>query len=754
MGESPVTVNHRIITCTLMLAFLGPLAPVQSHAESLNAPLLIEEILVTATKTERSLQEVPIAVSAFSATTIEKTRMHDLTDIAMRTPNFMIGEQGPTAPELTIRGIGSTDRESGSDRSVVVFVDEVYIGRTGASTFDLFDLERIEVLRGPQGTLFGRNVVGGAVNLVTAKPSPDFDYKVQVGAGERDLGELRAMVNGALNDTTSGRLSFSMKSQDGFYEQRTFNGRTSNSTDIFAARAQLLYTPSADTSLLLSLDASNDEIDGVASKITQGAASDADFAAALAPFGPFVPDRDPYTTDNNKFGNIERKHVALMARLDWTTALGDVTVIPAWRNAEFDELRDIAGIGFNEAGVRGFESTAINDENYTALSLEARIGNSGEQLRWIAGLYYLDEEIDRDQIRERQANTAYSRPLFDQLNNASSVAVFGEVGYRFIDQAELTLGGRWSDETKDFDMVVVNTLSLAEQQTIAERLGRATTLNPATQVYSASASDSWSEFTPKVTLSYDFSDDLLAFATYSNGFKSGGYVGLAATSQSAQISFAPETATNIEVGIKSTLLDGRLQLNASYYDILFEQLQLRDRLLTIPGDVTSAIVTITNAAEAEMSGFELEVVALPAPGLTLSGSYASLDSEITKVNPNSTVVLGTSLPRAPESTWNLSAEYEYDFLGGYLSLRADYRHTGDHYFDLNEQQAGFESGYGLLGARIAYATGAWEIALWGKNLRDEVYRTHVQSIRAGRAGVSQIGSPRTWGITFTMQPNG
>ena len=749
-----MTIIQRITMCAFTLALCGLFAPLYSHAEAGNPPLLIEEIVVTATKMERSLQEVPIAVTAFSSDTIEKTRMHDLTDIAMRTPNFMIGEQGPTAPELTIRGIGSTDRESGSDRSVVVFVDEVYIGRTGASTFDLFDLERVEVLRGPQGTLFGRNVVGGAVNLITAKPSPDFDYKVQLGAGERDLGELRAMVNGAVSDTTSGRLSFSVRSQDGFYKQRSFDGRTSNNTDIFAARAQLLYNPSPDTSLLLSLDAANDEIDGVASKITQGAASDADFAAALAPFGPFVPDPDPYTTDNNKFGSIERKHVALMARLDWTTSLGDVTIIPAWRNAEFDELRDIAGIGFNAAGVRGFESTAINDENYTALSLEARIANTDEQLRWIAGLYYLDEEIDRDQIRERQANTAYSRPLFDQLNNTSSIAVFGELGYRFIDRAELTLGGRWSEDTKDFDMVVANTLSVQQQQAIAERLGRATSLNPATEVYLAGASDSWSEFTPKVTLSYDLSEDLLAFVTYSNGFKSGGYVGLAATSQSAQISFAPETATNIEVGIKSTFADGRLQLNASYYDILFEQLQLRDRLLTIPGDVTSAIVTITNAAEAEMSGFELEVVALPAPGLTLSGSYASLDSEITEVNPNSTVVLGTSLPRAPESTWNLSAEYEFDLMDGSVSLRADYRHTGDHYFDLNEQNAGFESGYGVLGARLAYLTRSWEIACWGKNLRDEVYRTHVQSIRAGRAGVSQIGAPRTWGVTFTMQPGG
>ncbi len=719
----------------------------------------LEEITVTATKRAQSLQDVPISVSAFSADTIEATRMQGLTDIAIRTPNFLIGQQGPTAPELTIRGIGSTDRESGSDRSVVVFVDEVYIGRTGASTFDLFDLERVEVLRGPQGTLFGRNVVGGAVNLVTAKPSPEFDAKVQATYGRRDLAEVKAMLNGGLSDTLSGRLALSVKSQEGFYRMRSFAGDRSNDMKAYGVRGQLLLTPSDDWSLLFSLDVAEDEVEGVASRITQGAVSDAGFAAALAPFGPFVPAEDPFTTDNNKFGMIERSHVALMSRLDWSTAIGDLTVIPAYRSAEFDELRDIAGIGFNAAGVRGFESTAINDENYSALSIEARMaspGDSSNPLSWIGGFYYLDEKIDRDQIRERQANTAFSRPLFDQLNNASSVALFGEATYTLADRINLTVGGRWTKDKKDFDLEVVNTLSAAQQAEIAARLGRATTLNPAQQEYVAQVDESWSEFTPKATLSFDFSKDVLVFATYSEGFKSGGFVGLAATSREAMRSFEPESARNLEFGVKATLADGRLQLNASYYDLKFKQLQLRDRILTIPGDVTSAIVTITNAAEAEMNGVELEVVALPIAGLTLSGGFSTLDSEITEVTEGSNVVLGTDLPKAPEFTLNLAAQYEYPLGPGVLRMRADYRHTGDHYFDLNEQAAGQEDDYGLLGARIAYAGAgdSWEVAAWAKNLTDEEYRSHVQSIRAGRAGIAQMGEPRTWGLTFTKRFGG
>lgn len=751
-----------LIGMALLIAYPAPSNAVS--ATNAGTPGL-EEIVVTATKRAQSLQEVPIAVSAFSAETIEDGRLQSLADIALRTPNFLVGQQGPTAPELTIRGIGSTDRESGSDRSVVVFVDEVYIGRTGASTFDLFDLERIEVLRGPQGTLFGRNVVGGAVNLITAKPHDEFDAKAQITAGGLDLLEFKAMVNGPLGDTLAGRLSASAKSRNGIYTSRTFRNANSNGGDSVSVRGQLKFTPSDVASLLFSLDYAEDEVNGVANKLTQGAVSDSDFlTGALGPFGPFVPDADPYTTSNNVFGHVNREHVALTGRLDWGTRVGEATLIPAYRSVRFDEVRDIAGIGFTDLGGdgiqpmwrnaqdRGFESTAINDEAYDAFSLEARLASSAEWARpldWVLGLYYLDEKINRDQIRARQANIAYSRPLFDQLNNASSVAVFGELTYRFIPRAAVTLGGRYTRDEKDFDMVVRNTLSAAEIDEIAGRLNRAPSLNPAVEVYRASAAEEWSEFTPKATLSFDLNDDAMLFATLSEGFKSGGFVGLAATAAAATRSFAPETARNIEVGLKSTLLDGRLQLNASYYSLDFKDMQLRDRILLIPGDVTSAVVTVVNAGEAAIDGVELDFVALLGQGLTLSGSLATLDSEVKAVNEGSTLSVGSRLPRGPEVTWNLAAEWECFLPRGTLRLLMDYRHTGDHYFDLNEQPAGREDGYGLLGARMVFAAPSWEAALWGKNLTDKLHRTHVQSIRAGRAGLSQIGEPRTWGLTFT-----
>ena len=743
---------------TRFRVFLLLLLPFQAGTVLAQEALALEEVVVTATKRAQNLQEVPIAVSAFSAEAIEKNRMEDLADISAQTPNFVIGQQGPTAPELTIRGIGSTDRESGSDRSVVVFADEVYIGRSGASTFDLFDLERIEVLRGPQGTLFGRNVVGGAINLITAKPSQEFESRLVTTLGKRNLTELQGVINGALSDTVSGRLSASSKSQDGFYKSRTFNNRRSNDINTFSVRGQLKFEPSSDLSILVSADVSSDSVRGVASKVTAGANSASVFAAALAAFGPYVPHSDPYTVDNNKFGDIDRDLWSLTSRIEWVSNVGVLTVIPAFRHAEFNELRDIAGLGFQNSGSasRGFESTAINDESYDALSFEARLASNDDSdsalswLSWIVGIYYLNEDIERAQIRERQANTAFSRPLFDQHNEATSRAIFYELAFRFW-KMNLTVGGRYTKDEKDFDIAVVNTLSAADRMRIAAELGRTPSLSPASSEYATGASDSWSEFTPKLTLGFDVTDDILLFATVSEGFKSGGYVGLAATEVQAKRSFAPETARNIEAGIKGVFFNNRLQLNASYYKIDFTDLQLRDRILTIPGDVTSAIVTITNAGEAKIDGFELELAALISEGFTLRGSFASLDSEITKVNQGSNIKRGTQLPRAADRTWNLSAEYVTDVGAGTMEFRAGYRFVGDHYFDLNEQKAGFEEGYGLLDGRIAYVgqDESWELALWGKNLSDEVYRSHVQSIRAGRAGISQIGEPRTFGLTFT-----
>jgi iron complex outermembrane receptor protein len=713
----------------------------------------IEEIIVTAQKRSESLQEIPVAVTAFTGKTIEQQRITDLGVIASKTPNFSIGQQSPTQPELTIRGIGSTDREAGSERSVVVFVDHVYIGRAGASTFDFFDLERIEVLRGPQGTLYGRNVVGGAVNLITNRASHDFGGKAQVTGGSDSLAEAKGVVTGGLTDNLAGRASFSFTGRDGFYHNNQFD-KDSNDLQTSSLRGQLLYEPGDSLSARFTLEYSKDEVDGVASKITQGEASDEDFAAALAPFGAYVPDSDIFATDNNKFGDIERDSVALYAQVDWTLASGNVlTFLPAYRINNLDEFRDLAGIPLVGSGPdsKGFESTAINEEEYTAASVELRLasGDENSALQWIAGLYYSQEDIDRTQIRERQANTSFSRPLFDQQVVSTSYAAFGELSFDITDTVTIAGGIRYTDDDKDFDVEVSNTLSAAEQAAIEAELGRATSLNPATEEYITAVSDGWEKVTYKLSLDWQITDDFLLYAIGSTGYKSGGFNGLAASQELAELSFFEETVENIEIGFKGAFFDNRLQTNLNVFKMDFEDLQLRDRQLLIPGDETSAVITIVNAGKAENKGVEFEFIFEPIDNLTFDGNFAVLDTEIVEVEDGSNLEVGTELPRAPGESWHLGGQYTLGLSSADLIFRLDYHQVGDFFFDINEQDAGAEGSYSLIDARVAYGAPSWDLAIWGKNLGDEEYRTHVQSVRDSRAGLSQIGNPRTYGVTFT-----
>ena len=755
----------------------------------------IEEVVVTAQKREQSLQDVPIAVSAFGAEAIAESRIDDLQEIAFRTPSFNIGQNGPSAPELTIRGIGSTDREAGSDRSVVVFVDEVYIGRAGASTFDLFDLERVEVLRGPQGSIFGRNVVGGSVNLVTAKPEPDAEYAgISLAAGNYDLSEVGGYVNLPLKGNFASRFAVSAKTKEGYYKNRQFDDATAGNTETVSFRGHLLYEPSDDFSILWTLEAASDEMDGIGSAITQGQTSDSEWNAEFnRRFGGSRPHstlvggepsgRSAYLVDNNEFGFFERDLYAVSARLDWTADFGVVTVLPAFRSSNFSIVRDLVGIPIGDANRvlvgpdtqgfaegLGFESTAINDEKYDAFTLEARWASRPDRegiFSWLTGLYYLREDIQRDQIRERHfgqlSGHTISRPLFDQSNQVDSYAAFGQLRWEFLDGAMgLTFGARYTKDKKNFGLDVSDTLSDADKAAIdasfqanvgGEGADKLTfSLSPASMEFATTANSSFDEFTPEGIFEVHLTEDAFAYIKISTGFKSGGFVGLGANRGQGEHTYEPETVLNFETGLKGDFFDNRLRLNADAFVMSFDQLQLRDRQLLVAGDEASAIVTIVNAAQAEIEGIEADIVFNPTPALLFTGSLSFLEAEISDVAEGSTIRVGTKLPKAPEvsSTW--SVNYTFPQAGpGAFTLRGEVQYRDEFFFDINEDTAGHENDLTMYNARITYAveSDGWSISLWGKNLSNEYYRTQVQSAFGDDVGIiSTLGEPRTFGLSF------
>jgi iron complex outermembrane recepter protein len=702
---------------------------------------VLEEIVVTAQRRAEVLQKVPLAITAFGTEEIRQSRMYGLNDIAIRTPGFNLGDFSPESPNLTLRGIGSTDRDAGSDRSVVVFVDETYIGRAGASTFDLFDLERVEVLHGPQGTLYGKNVVGGAVNIITRKPERETDAYIETGLGNYSLIETRGMFNAPLNDKLATRFAISTRDRDGF-QTNAVTGNDVDTADNASARAHLRFEPNSDTDLLLTAEYARDRIFGVSRKVSPAGP----FTTSLG----FVPDPNPRTVELNDDGKFDRDAYSLIGRLDRTTGFGELTILSAYRDVSSHVIQDVVAIplesSFDDQGrPRGFLSIDDTTEDYRIFSQEVRvaspIGDSPHS--WVVGAYYSDERTERVSVRERSLLAVTSLPKFDQGNDTRNYAIFGQATYALTPRLNLTLGGRYTRDSKDFRLAVSD-----------ESGGTADTLNPATEEFDITADDSWTAFTSRLALDFALTDDVMLYASASRGFKGGGFQGFAPDAASAQISFDPEYAWNYETGLRSQWLDRRLIFNVTAFFVDYTDLQFRQRVLTVPGDEASAVVIILNASDAEILGIESAVSVRPLDNLELSASYAYLDTEITSFRqdiPDPPDIVGNRLALAPKNSYVLSAKYGIPLQGGaWVNLRADYKYKGQHYFEVEQWEAGNEGGYGLLDGRVSFFSPdeSWEVALWGRNLTDKVYRSQVQSGVNGTIGISRFGDPRTYGVSF------
>lgn len=695
-----------------------------------------QEVVVTALRRSESLQRVPAAVSAITATQLTKAGIQDMGDVSTRTPSFVIGQQGPASPDMSIRGIGSTDRDAGSDRSVVVFLDEVYAGRAGGIPPDLFDLERVEVLRGPQGTLYGKNAVGGAVNLISRKPVHKTSASGELTVGTDSLVQVKGAAGGSLSENLAGRLAFSSKSRGPLYENRFLNAETDDYR-LNAVRGQLRWTPTDAWEVSLSADHSKDKVNGISTYVNPK-------TDALLAIG-FDPGTDAFVSYNNVLGFMDREISGAHLRVEREFSTGTLTSLTGWRSLDLAETRDLAGVPLRPiaAGIRGFESTQIMTEQSTSVSQEVRF-TSKRRGPWsyITGLYYQQEDTDRTEERKRQLNTAVSRPVFTQGAQTTSYAVFGQATWQVSDALAATVGGRYTRDERDFALKVTNPFAL-------------TSLSPATELFDITANKAWSAFTPKATVELTLAPDVLSYLTVGRGYKSGGFQGLAATAGAARTPFNPEYATSHELGLKSRWFDRRLTLNAAAFMTDFTDLQFRQRILTIPNDQASAIVVVANAGTARIKGAELEAGWAPSKWQSYTLAYSYLDTMITSFNatPGVTNVNGLELARSPRHTLNAAVDLSTQ-LGSYvLAGRVDYRYRSSFWFEPSVDRALFEDGYGLVDARVSLASAGnqWSVELWGRNLTDQRYRTFAQAIGFATSGVSaatsRAGDPRTVGVT-------
>ncbi len=705
---------------------------------------MLEEITVTAERREQSLQDVPISVTAFSGDLIREGAIMDLEDVAVQTPNFKMTAFNTAESQLFLRGIGSTNDGPVSDPSVAVFIDDVYIGRPSGASTDLYDLERIEVLRGPQGTLYGRNAAGGAINIFSKKPQHEFEARAGVTAGDYSLVNLRGYINGSISENIAGKLTANIRQRDGYAENVT-TGQDLEDDDTKSIRGQLLFTPSDSIDVLLGFDFTDIDSSGDNRFLTNydvepifpPALTDPAQAEA-ATFG-----NDPRKSNHDEVQRSDKELWGLMGRVDADLGWATLTSITAYRESESAWAQALVPILSDQAGGSGiFEVDDSADQNAEQFSQEFRLAGATDNLNWVAGLYYFDENVYKS-----ERFVTYWGPLtgldvlfnsgdvsFNMDGETTSVAAFGQFTWDMTDAVALTLGARYTDDEKEQDTLAVSNVPLAG-------LVWGIPLGPTGSPYATTGKESWSETTFRASLDWDISDDHMIYTTYSEGFKSGAFNSHTPSPLLAAVPLLPETATNIEVGARTQWLDGRVRFNITYFDLDYDDLQT--------WSLVNFVLVADNAA-AELDGVETDFAVLFTENFSVTGSFATLDGKFTE-GANA----GNDLRRAPDTTWSISPNLSIPLANGAsVDFVATASYTDEYHMELDNDLRGLEPDATVVDASVMYTSpdGRWDLTLWGKNLGDELYSVH--HIDGSFGGATKIWAPpRTWGVTFNHQWN-
>ena len=772
----------------VLAAMTATLGSQTSFAQNDDAGL--EELIVTATKREQNLQDVPISITAFSQEALDDRGIVDLEGLAQRTPSFTYSAKDAGALQLNVRGISSSDDGAGADNSVIVYVDDVPIGRAAGQDLDLFDLERVEVLRGPQGTLFGRNAIGGAIHLVTSKPSEEVRAKFEAKVGNLDRQDFRGLLSGPISEKLFGKVSFSTRNRDGILQSNitdapNFNelfpgisAATAGSIDALdidtsSIRGGLRYVPNEALEFNLStafttLDQSGPQRVFIGDEQEFGVRGDL-----------LVPgQRDDFNTeffDDRGFSRIDTFSTIL--RTDYTFG-NDYTLTSITAIREIDaEVNDVISSLTQVQALLTVPSDVVDDtligitlnpytEDVTTFTQEVRITSPSDQrFQWVAGGFYLDEDVNRNEeilldIQSRgdagdaiigvdDVVSLFGGPGLsgdDQDVDVESIAVFGQVDYQLTDSLTVTGGLRWTEDTKDIS-----------------RIGTADGVVVPVPFF-VENSATFSEVTPKLVLSYQTGDSSLVYGSYSRGFKSGGFQGRGTSEASVTPAFDPEIADTFEVGFKSSFFGGNLIFNPTVYFTEFSDLQQVFLLRPegSPEGTTASLVT-ANAADAEIFGVELEYSAQLTRGLSISGGFAYTDAEFIEFFtpsgfetedggelPND--LAGNRLTNTPEfaATQIITYGWEVPNWNGSFVARGEYVFQDSTFGSLlNEEDVSIPS-YSLGNLSLTYINGekgrGAEFSLWVQNVTDEDYLQNSFSQDGG--GRALPGAPRTYGATF------
>ena len=770
----------------------------------------IEEVVVTAQKREENMQDVAISMSAMDANTIEKTFSRTIDEITGMSPNLIINPiLGNGTVGVSIRGMQHAELEKSFDPAVEIYQDCVYLATTTGALLNVWDAERVEVLRGPQGTLFGRNTIGGLVHVIRSKPTGEWGGKLVGTFAQDSQQDLKGLINFPEIGGLSVKLSAS-SIQGGEYIDNPTRGTTDGENDLFMMSFDALFAPSDTFDFRLIYDYIDNETPTrpVTALTAPGEAFGA-FCAGNCAVGKKSDALFTTFTSQEQYAAMRTDSITIHA--NWQFADNQKLAL-IFGDRQTDEL---ARQEFDGVAADLFWTDRPTEENQTSYELRLE-SDWSESLRSTVGVFYWDGDYTLQQNTglfnifnplvpgsadgQPAAITNFSTsPLYNQ--EVESTAFFGQVDWDITDRLMLSVGGRYIDEEKEACMTVTgyannvfSGLGVVPPGDIVytDVAGYEKTLDSyplfpgpgnavagswgencpdwAASVYDPSfdGKASWSEFTPRVGAQYDFENGM-AYVTYSEGFRSGGFNGRA-TAPGNTGPYDPETVESWEIGAKFTMFDNRFQLNLAAFTVEYDDKQ---EDIVKPGEDGQATLTIVeNASSAKMEGVEMDFTWVITEGLSLRGNVGLLDASYDEFMTSSATGMvdksSIDLRRAPDMTAGLGLLFEREMAAGhFLVATLNYTYKDDYYISATANADHSVAGYidnpskvdafGLLDASINWETENWTISLFGKNLTDEVYLMSfldvgANVVAAGPNNATPVYAPGLWSFGTPNRP--
>ncbi len=701
----------------LLSVFAITLVPgVQAQSTDKDGREYLQEIIVTARKRAERAIEVPISMSVIGGAELVARGVNNTRDLEFAVPNLAVtGVDTSMNPGFSLRGISSDARNVGFESGLSLYVDGVYTGRPSSFNQDMLDVERIEVLRGPQGTLFGKNTTAGAINIITAKPTDTPTGNAELQIGNYDMVRARASVSGPLVEgKVQARIGVFHRERDG-YQTNLYDDSDIFTEDATGGQAKLAFQPNERLSLTLAADLLSEKYRPNVNEMTPGS-----FGATGVPRQVDI--------DADVFQKREIRAGSLNAEYDLGAAT--LTSISAYRTTDTSFLSD-------DDGSRQPYLTSAFADDQSQFSQELRVGGTTGALTYVIGAYYLDQSASSGRNSTIPPGTLLG-PIgvtvaLDANVDTESYAGFGQADYALTDKVKLTAGLRYTHEKKDVDMDLIGS-PLFGITTLKTRQSR-----------------SDESLSPSAALSYQPTPDVNLYAKVTHGFKAGGFN--ADYVANNQIGFAPEKVLAYEAGLKMVSRPAGVRLDLAAFRMNYDDLQVM-RFQTFGG------FTISNAASATIQGVEADLSYSPIAPLTLTASAGYLDATFDAFPNGGGAGVdydGNHLPSAPKWTTSLAGEYRVPVADRTdLSLRVEYTYRAALFVDADNAAASRLPGFGLFNARLRmdFDDGRWAAEIWGKNLGDKLYVNDTGGTPlSGLLGQQTIsyGTPRTYGLRLAAR---